>query len=215
MMDPAAVRIVFVRNPYVALLSAFLDVAGIDDATQANKHHISSRPGAIGRHLGVMGYNSTAQHFQRFLMDLIHLRATKQKVPGPMFVPQSSMCRIGQGMQYELALMVEAIDLWYPDLVNLLGLEEAARSGWCSNASQTANNALVRYMIGLMPSEMQYYVILLYNREYVGLLGSMMMTVASITHLMWCAALPDYSHHQAGRWQSPMLLPPPPGHVVR
>ena len=143
-MDRSAIRIVFVRNPYVALLSAFLDGPGTNDATQAKKHIVSNhQPRAIGRQLG-MGYNSTTQDYQRFLMNLIHLRAKRQKVPNPMLLPQSSMCGIGQGMQYDLALMVEAIDLWYPDLVNLLGLEEAAASGWCNNASQTAN-ALVRY----------------------------------------------------------------------
>mmetsp|Transcript_2255 Transcript_2255/g.2813 ORF Transcript_2255/g.2813 Transcript_2255/m.2813 type:complete len:216 (+) Transcript_2255:431-1078(+) len=46
------------------------------------------------------------------------------------FTPQTTHCQIRQGLSYDYHLKVEEINLWYQDLVQLMGLEDIVSYGW-------------------------------------------------------------------------------------
>jgi hypothetical protein len=57
------------------------------------------------------------------------------------FAPLSKRCGIHAGLQYDFFLKVEEMDLWYADVVTLMGLAPYAEDGWEQNRGNnvTAN----------------------------------------------------------------------------
>mmetsp|Transcript_13685 Transcript_13685/g.18970 ORF Transcript_13685/g.18970 Transcript_13685/m.18970 type:complete len:153 (-) Transcript_13685:392-850(-) len=46
------------------------------------------------------------------------------------FLPQTSQCRIYDGMVYDYHLKVEEMNLWYQDIVKYMKLESVVSTGW-------------------------------------------------------------------------------------
>jgi hypothetical protein len=57
------------------------------------------------------------------------------------FVPMSPKCAINAGLGYDYVLRVERIGIWYPALVNMLGLQDDVKSGWRELYAASTNNA--------------------------------------------------------------------------
>jgi hypothetical protein len=116
----------WLRNPYSRLLSGFLD-KGVQEFTFVN----------------MAGYEypfePTPDGFKLFLESLLDMRRKGLPI-NPHFKPQSELCGIPFGMQYDFYLKVEDIHLWYPDLISLLGLRDTVYSGW----GYASNSQLVR-----------------------------------------------------------------------
>ena len=76
---------------------------------------------------------SSPEDFKVFVSDLynhfLHSEKGMRDVNHHMR-PVSMQCGIPEGVQYNFVLKVEEIDVWYPDLISMLGLEEPASSGW-------------------------------------------------------------------------------------
>lgn len=114
--NSSSLRFMWLRNPYSRLLSGFLD-KGVQEFTFVN----------------MAGYEypfePTPDGFKLFLESLLDMRRKGLPI-NPHFKPQSELCGIPFGMQYDFYLKVEDIHLWYPDLISLLGLRDTVYSGW-------------------------------------------------------------------------------------
>ena len=128
--DPSYLRVMMVRNPYSRLLSAFLDKA----CTPINGYWAG-----IQKLIGGL-YQPTPEDFQRFIVRLLYLKSRNPRDrhlgSEPHFTPLTTHCGIDAGVQYDLILKVEEIDMWYPDIVHILGLQEHVGSGWDANPRQ-------------------------------------------------------------------------------
>ena len=124
MYQKSYLRIMMVRNPYTRLLSAFLDKG----CTPINGYwaRIQELIGGL--------YQPTPGDFQRFIIRLLYLKSRHPRDrhlgSEPHFTPLTTHCGIDAGVQYDLILKVEEIDLWYPDIVHILGLQDDVGSGW-------------------------------------------------------------------------------------
>lgn len=107
----------WVRNPYTRLLSGFLE-----KLSGGKWHHRN-----VVAHGGP--YESTPEGFESFVERLVYMRDHGIAVNNH-FAPLAERCGIDSGMQYDLYLRVEEIDMWYAEVVDFLGLREAVKSGW-------------------------------------------------------------------------------------
>jgi hypothetical protein len=55
------------------------------------------------------------------------------------YMLQSDKCFLPQGLRYNYYLKVEHMPVWYPFLINLLGLQKTASSGWTNSNSHNSN----------------------------------------------------------------------------
>jgi len=116
-------RIMLVRNPYSRLLSGFLDKVNVTNAVQ--------------RRLFFKGFKDKSGAYASFVKYVrgVHERdiePTNRKAPflNDHYMLQSDKCFIPGGMRYDYILKVEHTAIWYPFLINLLGLQKVASSGW-------------------------------------------------------------------------------------
>lgn len=116
-------RIMLVRNPYSRLLSGFLDKVNVTNANQ--------------RRMFFKGFKDKSGAFATFAKYVrgVHERdiePTNRKAPflNDHYMLQSDKCFIPSGIRYDYVLKVEHTAIWYPFLINLLGLQKAASTGW-------------------------------------------------------------------------------------
>jgi hypothetical protein len=115
--DKKRLRFIFVRNPYSRLLSGFLD-KGVHWVSRMKSDY--SGP-----------YKATPADFKRFIRVLLARRNRGGRID-PHFELLSAACGIREGFQYNFYLKVEEMDVWYADFISLLGLGDAAATGWSS-----------------------------------------------------------------------------------
>ena len=123
-LNSNATRMVFVRNPYTRLLKGFLARAARPPSKLWAK--------VVRRHGGP--YRASPQEFTRFIRNLLAMRGNGRRI-NKQFAPVTEQCGIGLGMEYDLHLRLEQMEDWYPDLVQLMGLEDFVRRGWSSAPS--------------------------------------------------------------------------------
>ena len=56
------------------------------------------------------------------------------------FAPQTCLCGLSQGMEYDYLFKLEEQGAWYPGLVKLAGLEHFVREGWAPDAGGSADD---------------------------------------------------------------------------
>lgn len=122
--NDSAIRMMWIRNPYSRILSAFLDKMHEPHGQQAKRWKR-----IVKYHGGP--YESTPEGFERFVERLLYMRDNNIEV-NPHFTPMAEHCGIDKGMQYDLYLQVEKINEWYAEVIDLLGLSEFVKSGWSS-----------------------------------------------------------------------------------
>eukprot|EP00951_Prasinocladus_malaysianus_P045147 scaffold595565_cov51-Prasinocladus_malaysianus.AAC.1 len=76
-------------------------------------------------------YKDSPEEFARFIRELLAMQKTNRHINGH-FVPLFKMCGLKEGFEFDLYLKVEEIDVWYADLIQLLGFQEFVKSGWGS-----------------------------------------------------------------------------------
>jgi len=125
--DPSRVRLMFVRNPYARLLSGFLDMA-VNPVGMLNPNNTKFPK---GRSILSQGgpYSNTPAEFARFLGVMLDMEQSGKYINGH-FTPLSHRCGIKQGLQYDFFLHVEEMDIWYTDVVALMGLGPYVANGW-------------------------------------------------------------------------------------
>lgn len=126
MLDPSSLRFMFVRDPYVRMLSAFLDKICSRDSWKIKADEWNEYSKWLGN--GVH-FSCTPEEFYRYIKALLNLTDAGVDLDSHIAL-QSDLCGKQHGMEYDFYLKVEEEDLWYPELVALTGLEHAARSGW-------------------------------------------------------------------------------------
>ena len=122
--NPVIPKIMFVRNPYSRLLSGFVDkVYNVTDASLRQKFF--------------KGFKASNKNFNTFIKYVkgVHERDNHPNNSKPPFlnthyIPQSERCFINVGMRFDYYLKVEQTPIWYPYILNLLGLVGDASSGW-------------------------------------------------------------------------------------
>ena len=122
--NPVIPKIMFVRNPYSRLLSGFIDkVYNVTDPSLRQKFF--------------KGFKASNKNFNTFIKYVkgVHERDNHPNNSKPPFlnshyIPQSERCFINVGMRYNYYLKVEQTPIWYPYILNLLGLVREASSGW-------------------------------------------------------------------------------------
>lgn len=112
-MDPAVPRVVVVRNPYVRLLSGYLD-----------------------KYLtGHVRFDFTPRKdldFPEFVRRM-HERWLRSGTVGTRnihFLPQSEQCLLRAGYRYDRVLKLEQMACWLRDFARMFGAEHVAASGW-------------------------------------------------------------------------------------
>ena len=127
-------RIRIVRNPYVRLLSAFLDKLAGDRTGEAAAWTARHRP---------VGFTPGGS-FGSFVVAMLRLEGrsvragcARQGCVDPHFGLQSAVCLLPGGATYDFALRLEEMELWYEPLVRLLGLKRAVQSPfWTPHVKQ-------------------------------------------------------------------------------
>jgi len=127
--SPLFPRIMIVRDPYTRLLSAYLS-----KVARPNKIYDSKNTFGMPREsslLDVVKLTPSPADFGAFVMALsVHVRASGFRGVNKHFQPLHHKCGLMSGMHHDLVLKVEEMDIWYKDLITLMGLEAVASSGW-------------------------------------------------------------------------------------
>lgn len=121
-LDGASVpRFMIVRNPYVRLLSGYLDK--VDSELGREK---------LARNFGI----PPPANFESFVRWLHKYMKGRDKGASPanfwvrhIFMPQASHCLLPCGVQYTV-VKVEESNRWYPCFLDAMNLSSAASSGW-------------------------------------------------------------------------------------
>eukprot|EP00193_Tetraselmis_chui_P012482 CAMPEP_0177784172 /NCGR_PEP_ID=MMETSP0491_2-20121128/19534_1 /TAXON_ID=63592 /ORGANISM="Tetraselmis chuii, Strain PLY429" /LENGTH=280 /DNA_ID=CAMNT_0019304871 /DNA_START=293 /DNA_END=1135 /DNA_ORIENTATION=- len=123
--DPSAPRFMFVRNPYVRLLSGFLDKALAEYNKGGVKVKIRSIP-----FLKALGgpFEDSPSGFLAFTRACLAQHRRGRSVNAHWEAQSRASCGVRQGMQYDFYLKVEDIDIWYIDFMSLTGLQNAAQA---------------------------------------------------------------------------------------
>lgn len=66
------------------------------------------------------------------------MRQSDREINGH-FLPLSQRCGLPQGLQYDFFLQVEETDLWYMDVLALMGLAPFAADGWAPSGPQVGH----------------------------------------------------------------------------
>lgn len=159
--SPSAVRIMWARNPFARLLSAFLDKAARPERQPAYKRLVGTKDWAWFETLmkEIEGpYDDTPAEFARFVRVLARNKREGRFINNH-FEPQVERCGLPRGFQYDFVLRVEDTAVWYADVVRLLGLEDDIASGW--GAATSPNKDVVSLLLLAPYSSSCYFCLLL------------------------------------------------------
>lgn len=114
--DPATLRIMWVRNPYARLLSAFLDkvLGEFRDIDQVQRY---GGP-----------FHDSPSEFARFVRAVLDERS-QGNVAELHWRLQTQTCGLQDGVKYHFYLKEEDTNTWYVELMSLFGLNEDVESG--------------------------------------------------------------------------------------
>lgn len=137
-LEPSSLRFMWVRNPYVRVLSGFLD-----KICSQREWMLRSKMWAEYRLWLGNGteFSCTPEDFYRYVNALVAARDAGVEI-NPHLDVQANLCGLLQGVQYDFYLKVEEEDIWYPEFISLAGLEDAARNNWSFETNIRAHTTM-------------------------------------------------------------------------
>eukprot|EP01023_Acetabularia_acetabulum_P065864 TRINITY_DN877_c0_g1_i5.p1 TRINITY_DN877_c0_g1~~TRINITY_DN877_c0_g1_i5.p1 ORF type:complete len:329 (-),score=9.80 TRINITY_DN877_c0_g1_i5:487-1473(-) len=121
--DKKIPRFALSRNPYIRVISMFLDKIMRD--TKKSRMYMRN----VGFKLG------EEKSFDRFV-EVLHNRprdpTMKEELLNQHFVSQSRICNMHLGMSYNVKLQAEQINEWYDCFIDLINMREELMHGWPS-----------------------------------------------------------------------------------
>eukprot|EP00873_Tetraselmis_striata_P035729 jgi/Tetstr1/455993/TSEL_042771.t1 len=114
--DRATIHMMWVRNPYARLLSAFLDKV-------LGKFRDLPITAALGG-----PFEDSPSEFARFVRGVLDARS-RGVVQEVHWQLQTETCGLSEGVKYHFYLKEEEVNTWYVELMSLFGLDGDARPG--------------------------------------------------------------------------------------
>lgn len=119
-------RIRLIRNPYARLLSAYLDKLTLNNHSTGFDHWVLRRVKPPGFRVG--------DSFNRFL-ELVTGAPDVSRL-NEHFRLQHDACVLPNGSSWDYELKVEEMSSWYAPVLQMLGLEDTACTGWTHKLGQ-------------------------------------------------------------------------------